>query len=325
MPGICIFTSGLSLKLWFMPLMLKHSLYINVWLYRHVVPGSVRAHRAHWVQSCSGRWVDLQSCSEAVLNAGPAEKHSLLLLFTIFFIVSHTLLSTYWMKFGFFRGTSCDVICETKICLEFLLQYFSCWNPLFLAALITCKSSFLFFQLKLFQPLTKAGRGIPERLWLVQAFLFTWHYVWVRIFSQSSWNAVVNRAKFALLENATLLTLSHLLLPITIPTLLPGWEKSIFSVSLAAQGISNGVPQAKFPRSWLGSQPLSLCCSRRELDILRVFCLLTEPGDLQDPARLRGNSWPHILGQNPQALLRSFWLFPGWREEVLVDSSTCGR
>lgn len=55
-------------------------------------------------------------------------------------------------------------------------------------------------------------------------FLFTWHYIWGRIFSQSSWNTVVNRAMFALLENATPPTLSHLPLPITIPSLLPGWE-----------------------------------------------------------------------------------------------------
>lgn len=52
----------------------------------------------------------------------------------------------------FFKGTNCKVICETKICLEFLLQYFSCCHPLFLATPITCKSSFLVFQLKYSTP-----------------------------------------------------------------------------------------------------------------------------------------------------------------------------
>lgn len=57
-----------------MPLVLKYSLYINVWLYRRVVPGSVRAHRAHWVWGCSGSWVTLQRCSEAVLECRSSRK-----------------------------------------------------------------------------------------------------------------------------------------------------------------------------------------------------------------------------------------------------------
>lgn len=169
----------------------------------------------------------LQRYSDALLSASSAEKDQFLLLCTInFYCFTHTAMHIY----NNIHSVSLEVpvvmlfVKQTFLCnLNFMLQYFSCCSPCFLAMLVTGKFSYLFFQLKLFNTWQSLAQGFQKgcSYW---NFFFLHCYIWVRIFSQSSWSAVVNCAKFALLESATTLTLSHLLpsAPITTSSLLSG-------------------------------------------------------------------------------------------------------